>query len=258
MSKKWANKMRFLYISGFLLIVTVLSVPSIYKALTPPLTCNDGIQNQGETAIDLGGPCHFLNPADLRSLNQQWARSFQVAPGLYSSIAYIENPNSQGGIRVARYIFKLYDSRNILVAERIGQTFIPPGKVVPIFEGNMQVGGRVPQHTTFQFIDILTWEKMQSDLAAEVFVEDKVFKEVNGSPRLSAVVQNRGVYPLYNTVVVATLFDEAGNAIASSRTIIESLPADSEQKVVFTWPKPFQSFIARTDVVPLLPPIDTL
>ncbi len=258
MSKRWANKMRTIYITGFVLLVTLLAAPSIYKALNPPLTCFDGIQNQGETAPDLGGPCHYLNPADLKPLNNQWARSFMVVPGLYSSVAYIENPNPNGGIRNMHYIFKLYDERNILVAERLGQTFIPPGKVVPIFEGNMQVGGRVPKRTTFQIIDTLTWETMGSQLSAEVHIANKVMKEANGSPRLTAEVQNRGVYTLYNLVVVATLFDEAGNAIGASRTIIESLPADSTKQVVFTWPKAFKTFIARTDIVPLLPPVDSL
>ncbi len=250
--------MRTMYIAGFLLLVALLSAPSVYKWLTPPLTCNDGLQNQGETAIDLGGPCHYLNPADLKPLSTQWARSFMVVPGLYSAVAYVENPNPSGGIRKAHYIFKLYDERNILVAERLGETFIPPGKVVPIFEGNMQVGGRVPQRTTFQFIDYLTWETMGSQLAAEVFIAEKVFKEVNGSPRLTAEVQNRGVYTLYNLVVVATIFDEAGNAIGASRTVVDALPADSTKKVVFTWPEAFRDFIARTDIVPLLPPVDSL
>ncbi len=258
MSKKWANKMRAMYISGFLLIVLLLSAPSIYKALNPPETCFDGIQNQGETAIDLGGPCKYRNPADLKTLNKQWARSFMVVPGLYSSVAYVENPNPKSGIREAQYIFKLYDERNILVAERLGKTFIPPGTVVPIFEGNMQVGGRVPKRTTFEFINTLTWEAMSNELAKEIFVTDIVLKEVNGKPRLSAEVQNKGVYTLYNLVVVASVFDEAGNAVGASRTIIERLPADSSKKIVFTWPQAFNTFIARTDVVPLLPPIDSL
>ena len=139
MSERWANKMRTMYITGFILLVALLSAPSVYKALTPPLTCNDGIMNRGETAPDLGGPCHFLNPADLKPLVNQWARSFAIVPGLYSSVAYIENPNPNGGIRQARYIFKLYDERNILVAERLGETFIP---YVPILSSQLPI----PEH----------------------------------------------------------------------------------------------------------------
>lgn len=258
MSKRWANKMRVMYITGFALLITAAVAPSVYKSLTPPLTCSDGLQNQGETAPDLGGPCHYLNPVDLRPLSKLWSRSFIVAPGIYSSVAYVENPNLKGGIRKTHYIFKLYDERNILVAERVGETFIPPGKVVAIFEGNVMTGNRVPKRTTFQFIDSFTWETMQPEFAAEIFVINKVFKEVHNSPRLSAKVQNKGVYTLYNLVVVATVFDNEGNAIGASRTVIDRLPADSVQDIVFTWPKPFDSFVSRLDVVPLLPPVDSL
>jgi len=258
MSKRWANRMRTIYITGFVVLIIIIAAPSIYKILTPPLTCTDGLQNQGETAPDLGGPCHYLNPADLRPLSKLWSRAFIVTPGVYSSVAYVENPNLKGGIRKAQYIFKLYDENNILVAERVGEAFIPPGKVVPIFEGNINTGNRVPKRTTFQFLDSFTWEVMKPEFAAEIFVVNKVFKEVYNSPRLSAKVQNKGVYTLYNLVVVATVFDNKGNAIGASRTIVDRLPADSVQDVVFTWPQPFDSPVSRLDVVPLLPPIDSL
>ncbi len=258
MSKRWANKMRFIYISIFILIILALSASSIYKFLNPPLTCFDGIQNQGETAVDLGGPCRYLNPADLKPLLNKWARSFMVVPGLYSSVAYVENPNTRGGIRNIKYTFKLYDEDNIIITERSGETFIPPSKVVPIFEGNLQTGKRVPKRTIFEFTQRPVWEKMKSDLIAEVSVAEKEFKIANGLPRLSAKIQNRGVYSLHNLVVVATLFDRAGNAVGASRTVIDLLPPDSDRKIVFTWPKSLGTFVSRVDIVPLLPPVDSL
>lgn len=250
--------MRAMYIAGFVMLLTILVSPTVYKFLTKPPTCFDGVQNQGETAIDLGGPCILLNPADLRALNVKWARSFKVVPGVYSSIAYVENPNKDGGIRGARYIFKLYDERNILVAERLGKTFIPPGKVVPIFEGNLQTGGRTPTKTIFQFIEDMTWERMNTDLDSQIHVIDKTLKYVNDLQRLDVKLKNNSVYELRNLVVVATLFDVAGNAIGASRTVIETFKPDSVKDIVFTWPKKFNSFVARIDVVPLLPPEDSL
>ncbi len=258
MSKRWANKMRRIYITGFILLVVIVATPGVYKYFTKPATCFDGVQNQGETAIDRSGPCRLLDAKTLKPLNELWARSFAVIPGLYSAITYVENPNLNGGIRNIKYIFKLYDENNIIVAEKTGETFIPPGKVVPIFEGNLQAGNRVPKRTTFQFIERPIWEVMQGDRAAEIIVAEKQLKEVGGAPRASAEIQNRGVYALSRLVVVAVLFDEAGNAIGASRSVIESLPAGSSHNVVFTWPKAFESFVARVDIVPLLPPIDSL
>ncbi len=258
MSKRWANKMRAIYITIFILIIAMLSAPSVYRALNVEYTCNDGLQNQGETAIDLSGPCHYLNPADLRPLVTKWARSFVVIPGLYSSVAYIQNSNLSGGIREVSYVFKLYDENNVLIADRIGKTFIPPGKIVPIFESNIHTGVRVPKRTMFKIVGTQVWERMETELAAEVFVAEKIFEDANRTPRLSAEVQNMGVYSLHNIMVIATIFDHAGNAIGASRTIIEDLPADSYKNVIFTWPRSFDSFVARTDIIPLLPPIDSL
>lgn len=255
MSQRWANKMRVLYTTGFLVLIALALLPGVYTWLTTPPTCSDGIQNQGETAVDLGGPCLYLNPAELKQLTVRWSRSFMVVPGLYSSVAYIENPNPSAGIRHAHYVVRLYDEKNVLVAERVGETFIPAGKIVPIFEGNMQVGGRVPVRTTCTLFDPLTWERMEDERAAEIAVSGVALKEANGLPRLSAAIENSGVYALANLVVVAALFDEAGNVLGASRTVIPQLDPDSSKEIVFTWPKQFTSFVARMDVVPLIPPV---
>lgn len=255
MSKAWANRMRATYIGAFLFLIFAAVTPSVYRALTVSPTCSDGIQNQGETAVDLSGPCHYLNPADLRPLSLQWARSFMVVPGLYSAIAYIENPNVVAGIRRVRYIFRLYDERNILISERLGEAFVPAGRVVPVFEGSLQVGGRVPVRTTFEFVDTPVWERMQDERAAEIVVLDKTFKSVNELPRVTATIANRGIYSLDNLVVVTALFDEVGNVIGASRTVVPKLGADTQKEVVFTWPKEFEDFVARVDVIPLIPPI---
>jgi len=54
-------------------------------------------------------------------------------------------------------VFKLYDEQGVYITEKAGVTFIPPGKVVPIFESNLQVGGRKPVHTNFKFTQQMVW-----------------------------------------------------------------------------------------------------
>lgn len=255
MSQRWANKMRSVYVGIFLILLTLSVSPFIYRMLTVPPTCTDGIQNQGETAPDLSGPCRLLNPDDLKPLTVRWARSFMVVDGIYSAVAYVENQNAGGGIRTLHYLFRLYDENNILVTERVGNTFIPAGKVVPIFEGNLEVGGRVPVRTSLEFIDTLSWEIMESEREAELDVASQTYTITNGLPRLNAILRNRGVYLFNDLVVVATLFDQAGNALAASRTVVPALAPDSEKQIVFTWPQAFAEQVSKVDVVPLIPPV---
>lgn len=255
MSQRWASKMRSIYIGVLLIFITLAVSPFIYNALTVPPTCTDGIQNQGETAPDLSGPCHYLNPNDLKPLTIRWARSFMIVPGVYSAVSYVENQNPGAGVRELHYLFRLYDVNNILIAERVGTTFIPAGRVVPIFEGNLEVGRRVPVRTSLSFIDSLVWEVMESERATELSVSAQTYATPNGLPRLHATLKNAGVYAFNDLVVVATLFNEAGNAIGASRTVVPVLAPDSEKQVVFTWPSQFTEFVSKTDVVPLIPPV---
>jgi len=49
--------------------------------------------------------------------------------------AYIENPNDGAACASVAYHLGLYDSENVIVAERTGTTFIMPGGITPVFIG---------------------------------------------------------------------------------------------------------------------------
>ena len=116
-----------------LFFITIIGLPVLYKLVTIAPTCHDGIQNQNETMVDRGGPCLLLDPSTLQPYAILWARSFQVRDGSYNSVAYISNANRDAGVARARYEFSLYDSQNILIATKVGETFIMPGGVTPVF-----------------------------------------------------------------------------------------------------------------------------
>src|SRR5262245_42578779 len=132
----WASRRRATYTTGAIVFfVILLGGPLVYWYLKIPETCSDGIKNGDETAVDKGGSCPLLDERLLSPHAILWARQFSVRDGSYNVIAYVENPNENAGVKVAPYRFRLYDDRNILVAEREGAGFIMPGTVTPIFEG---------------------------------------------------------------------------------------------------------------------------
>ncbi|MCE9541046.1 hypothetical protein K8R03_00625 [Candidatus Kaiserbacteria bacterium] len=251
----WASQRRFTYGFGTVLFFIILiGGPLAYHFLTIPATCSDGIQNQGETAIDKGGPCPLLDSRTLSPYVVLWSRSFHVRDGSYNSVAYIQNPNEKAGIRDVSYRFGLYDANNVLIAERTGSTFIMPGTITPIFEGAIDTGNRIVAHTYFEFTQPLTWERLD-DTSSVVTVNNRQVSATDSAPNVSAVAMNTSVRDMRDITFVTVAFDPAGNAFAASQTTTSDLPGGESQPIVFTWPDPFNVALGSIDIIARSAPV---
>ena len=130
-----------MYLTGIIAFLVLLAGIPLLKFSYHAPTCTDGVQNQGETAADKGGPCPVLDGRALSPASILWSRSFTVRDGLYSSVAYVQNDNAQAGVRLVSYRFGLYDGKNVLIAERAGQMFIMPASITPVYEFNIRSSG---------------------------------------------------------------------------------------------------------------------
>lgn len=242
-----------MYITGVVLFfAVVVGFPVAYKLLTIPPTCTDGIQNQGETAVDRGGPCLLLDERALQPHATLWARAFRVRDGTYSAAAYIQNPNKNAGVREAHYRFALYDSQNVLVADREGTTFIMPGTITPIFASRIDTGARIVTRTYLEFADSLVWERAEN-AALAVSVGNKQLENTN-TPRITGTAENTSVGDIFDLSFVAVIFDPAGNAFAASETALSRLDAGRSADLIFSWPDPFPVRPGRIDIISLVAP----
>jgi hypothetical protein len=228
-------------------IGSVFAYPLVFKAPT----CTDGKHNGTEAGIDCGGPCEKLCSAALAPIETLWSRPFKVAPGVYDAFAYVENKNFDAGVRKILYRFSLYDQQNLLVTERVGKTFITPNGRIPIFEGGIRTGERVPKRAFFEFAEVPLWEPLSPKAASLTLTPSAIrLENASSTPRLSVIIGNKGIYTLSNVEVTAVLYDEGDNAFAVSRTIIDSLPKGGSAEASFTWLTPFAHAPARIEVVP--------
>ena len=253
----WASRRRLLIILGFLFLFGAATLIPLALWLHEPATCFDGVQNQGETAPDRSGPCALLDERTLVPHAIQWARAFSVRDGTWSAVAYIENPNDGAGVLAASYRFKLYDDKNVLVAEREGSSYIMPGAVTPIYEGGFDTGNRVVARTYFEFSAPLVWERVV-DTAEAITVNGKSLLDVQTAPRVIAIAENTAVTDARDMHFVAVVFDMAGNALGASRTLVPFLPREGKENLVFTWPESFTMPVGRVDVLPLREPLPAL
>src|SRR3989338_1194931 len=249
----WASERRTYYFLGVVAFFAILISIPIIKGLYEPASCFDKEQNQGETAPDKGGPCLILDERALSPISVLWSRSFKIRDGYYTSVAYLQNANDNAGIRALKYKFGLYDSRNVLIAEREGTTFVMPAGITPIFESAIDTGNREVAHTYIEFTETPLWERA-SDPAAVITMNNKEISDITSAPRLEASVTNTSVAPLSDLSFIAAIFTTSGNAFAASKTTLSGLSAGEQEKIVFTWPEAFEFRVGRIDIFPLAMP----
>lgn len=255
----WASRRRTLYLLGvFAFFAIVLGIPTAIWLYESP-TCFDGKQNQEETAPDKGGSCILLDERTLSPYSVLWSRAFPVrlsgsGGGTYNALAYVQNPNRDAGARRINYRFRLYDERNIVIAEREGSGFIIPGGITPIFESTISTGNRAVARTFFEFSEPPTWERLL-DTASALLIDNMTITSTDSAPRVVARVKNTSVEIASAPSFVAVVFDTAGNAFAASQTTLPRLGAGEENEIVFTWFSAFTRVVGRVDILPLLPPV---
>jgi Mg-chelatase subunit ChlD len=251
----WAGRRRAIYLGGVgFALVVLFGIPLFFIFYEAPL-CSDGVQNGDELGVDCGGGCARLCTFQATDPVVLWSRSFEVRPGVYSAVAYVENPNPRAAATEATYAFRIFDTNNVLIAEREGRTLLMPGRITPIFEDNVGVGNRVPARTFLEFKDAVEWFSV-SDQRTDLVIRNRTLSKPDVSPRLDTTLENTSITEFSDVEIIATIFGTDGNAVAASRTFLEYVPGRTSHDLVFTWPNPFprrvESCIAPADIALLM------
>ena len=249
----WALKRQLFYVSLLIFFFGGLGFLVGYPYINKAPTCFDGKQNGTETGVDCGGSCVLACSAQVDDLSLLWSRSFEVVPGRYNAVAYLENQNPNTTINNIRYRFRFADRDNVYIGKREGQTSIPPAGKFAIFESAIDMGNSIPVYTTFEFIDTPVWLQVGEEVLRQlrVAVSDIRTDSEDTAPRLYAKIRNNSLFTIPEVDVVAILYDEQGNALSASRTYIEKLGAEQSKDVTFTWPAPMKEQIVTKEIIPM-------
>ena len=235
----------------FLTIVTIAAVAYLSVILYKPPSCFDGTQNQDEVGVDCGGVCVPLCRSQTETLITRWVMPFQVSPGWWSVLAYVENPNQFAYAEKIPYQFEVFDIDGHLLKRRTGETFINGEAVVPIFEGRIDVGNAVPQTATFEWVRDPEWVRSKQKYEVRIS-EQRTLTGASGM-EIQAMIEDMETVPLKNVTVVAIVYNTRSNAIATSETRIDTLVPREKHKVIFAWPYPFSEPVSRVELLPRVP-----
>ncbi|MEN9649059.1 MAG: hypothetical protein RL094_26 [Candidatus Parcubacteria bacterium] len=253
----WAAKRQLAYATLVLVVLLiVIGLPVYFIYIQKQPTCFDKIKNQNEQGVDCGGVCQRACMEQVIPLPiTMWSRAFKVSGGTYNLAAYVQNANVDYTSEPTRYLFRVYDSENVLIGIREGITSVPPTKSFPIFEQAFNTGERVPAKVFFEFTRGMVWKKY-AGVKPEIEVIDERFVGTttasSSMPRLEAALSNKTVNTYRNIEVVTIVYDIDGNAMAASRTYVDILPGKQQVPILFTWPEPFKSEVSKVEVIPKL------
>jgi len=244
MSISWTAKKQLTYLLAFLVLVMGVVTFFVLKIVAP--TCFDGKQNQKEKGVDCGGTCSQECLGAIRGLTVLWSKPLKISESKYDAVALVENRNLFLSAKLVKYQFKFYDDRNILIATRDGEIFVNPSQKFAIFESNIDAGARKPAKVFLEFQKDIKWEIYKEENLGLVIV-DKEYKN-DPRPSISATLENKTLANVKGIYAVAIIYDEIGNAIASSATKIKEIRKESSVGLFFTWPENFDREYFRDEI----------
>ena len=207
MFRQWALFRRLQYISAFALVLGVVGVVVYYANFYVPPSCTDGLLNGEETGVDCGGGCVQICTADTTPPTVVWAESFEIFPGQYNTVAYIENTNTRAGVPNLNYTFQLF-SNGELVAERTGVTTLPPNSTYPLFEGRVLADVTKPVTETRVILEEPPYW-LPATVGGEQFTAERIEAvEFGSDPQLVVEIENNNIETASDVEVVATIFND--------------------------------------------------
>ncbi len=225
-------------ISSIFFALIALAALAIYLTVHKNPTCSDGIQNQGEVAVDCGGPCAPCEFQTIKALKNDWAKFFLIENKVYDAVALVENENPNYGLGEISYTFSLYDAANRVVGRKEGKTFILPNQKKYIVEA------RINALTDVVRIEMTlgkaNWVKLTDFQGAGLLIRDKKFDNSgtgNGAEKARAVgvVKNTSPYDWARVPVAVVLYGQDRQIIGVGSTEIYSLLSGEEREFVVSW-----------------------
>lgn len=251
MYSAWALKRRFQYQVGVgIFILSILGIVLAIGLIKPP-TCFDGKQNQDEKGVDCAGTCSLRCSFEVQKLTTKWAQAFEVSPGYYNAIAYIENFNLDSYAQSVPYTFLLYDAEGRLILERAGEVNINGEPIVPVFAGGLATGSLKPVIVRLEVPALPAWYRMREEYTTRI--EQQRYIPSATVQEIQAELVSVEVIPLSNIEVFAVVYDLEKNAMAASKTLVPFLGPQAKAQLTFTWPQPFPSELGRVELTTHIP-----
>lgn len=234
--RPWALWRRIWYGTGFGTFWVCVGVLVYFTNFYQPPTCFDRDLNGGEVEVDAGGPCVRIPQSQVLIPQVAWAESFEVTPGRYNAVAYVEHRDLVAGTAELPYTFTFIAEDGQVLAERRGATTVAPNSTVPVFESMVITDESIAETRLTLDLDTI-WVPLL-EVPGPFRTVDVDLQDEDTRPRLVTRIENQDLDTVDDVDIVATIFNDLGVPVTASQTFVERFPGRSTQSVTLTWPQP--------------------
>lgn len=248
----WAARRRFIILFTLSAVAVAFFAIVGIATFTEAPSCTDDIQNQDEAGIDCGGSCAYLCADQAHAPTVLFTKAILNGTGRTDVIASIENVNAGAAAKNVPYTLTLYGAGQVFVQEVTGTLDLPPSSAVPVFVPGITSGN---QKTIRAFLVIgspVKWYTPDTSGVVRPLVTTTTLGGDTAEPRIDAVISNASVTPMTNVKVIVIVYDEKGEVIAASQTIVPRIGAQDQATATFTWNRAFSDTPAKIEVLPVV------
>lgn len=223
--------------------IVLLAAYPVYLLINQPPTCFDKKKNGTEAGVDCGGKCALVCAFEVKAPRVVWAKAFSIGGNYYDLGAYVENVNTDAGIRSLRYTIRVFNESDQVLAETNGKSELAPSSATLLFETNVAFSGNPSRvEVVFDPEDLTKWTKA-SIPSSVVLTKNQSLINTDAKPRFDAVLINTDpINDVAKLVLGAVIYDAFRNPVAVSKTYVDSIPSGGEQNIFFTWTNRFTKY----------------
>lgn len=189
------------------------------------------------------------SPEFAEDLDVLWS-GFLPANGSYDLVAKIRNSNREEGTNSLQYKFTLLDSRDQVIKEVTGQTYILPEDTRYIIRTDVEADQRTVADVRFEIVSN-RWIRKAGILRPDLISLDHLTKlDINevGRLELFVVLQNNDLYNYKDVEVNAILLGDNDAIVAVNYTVINNFYNRTRREVRFFWPANVKDYVTNVEI----------
>lgn len=238
----WSTRRKFLYFTGFFLVVLFYIIYKLFPIIFPDPTCFDKKQNSLETGIDCGGTCSLQCKNTYKPLNLILQKSFVGTNGTSDILVLFENNNKNISPYKLSLDIDIYDKEGKFVETIHKEEITGTQKYIPIFIDNYKV-----EKISKVFVKNIVYEMYTNRGAYDVALTDYNFSE----DKMTLDLKLKNIYKedLKDSLKVYVLVrDKLNNIIAVNYQTLAGINYDETKTLNFLWPEAIEGDIKNIDV----------